>query len=119
MKKLRLLSLLLMLCLLAVAIPTLAATPATGSGVLNNPLGNGNPDMRIEDVIILVIKYLVGVLGIIALVMVVYGGFQYIYSAGNSERLQKARDTIIYAIIGMVIVILSLSILRFVTSAFK
>lgn len=117
MKKLHLLSLLLMLCLLAVAIPTLAATPATGSGVLNNPIGGS--DMKIEAVIIMVIKYLVGVLGIVALVMVVYGGFQYIYSAGNSERLQKARDTIIYAIIGMVIVILSLSILRFVTSAFK
>lgn len=118
MNKRRFLTILLILGVLAIAVPTLAADPIVGGGgVLNNPIGGS--DMKAEDIVLKIIKYLIGVLGVIALVMVVYGGFQYIYSAGNSERLQKARDTIIYAIIGMVVVILSLSILRFVTSAFN
>lgn len=89
--------------------------PAT-EGQLDNPLGENK---TVQDVIVLVISYLLGILGVVALAMVVYGGLQYVYSAGNSERLQKAKETILWALIGVAIVILSLSIMRFVISAFS
>lgn len=58
--------------------------------------------------------FLVGALAVIALV---YGGFLYVTSAGDAGRVKTAKDTIIYAVIGIVVAILAYAIVNFVVGA--
>ncbi len=53
-------------------------------------------------------------IGLIAVVMLVFGGFKYIISGGDSAKVTSAKNTIIYAIIGLIIVILAYAIVNFV-----
>jgi hypothetical protein len=43
--------------------------------------------------------------GIIAVIVVVYGGFRYVVSAGNEQKVATAKDTILYGVIGLVVII--------------
>jgi len=55
--------------------------------------------------------------GIISVVMLIYGGLRYIISGGDSKKVTDAKNTIMYAIIGLIIAILSYAIVNFVISA--
>lgn len=57
------------------------------------------------------------VVGIIAVIMIIVGGFKYITSSGDSGNVTSAKNTIMYAIIGLVIVALAQIIVRFVLNA--
>lgn len=54
------------------------------------------------------------VVGIVAVIMIIYGGFRYITSGGDSGNVTNAKNTILYAIIGLVIVALAQFIVKFV-----
>jgi hypothetical protein len=54
------------------------------------------------------------IVGIAAVVMIIIGGFRYITAAGDSGKIASAKDTIIYALVGLVIVAFSQSIVFFV-----
>lgn len=54
------------------------------------------------------------VVGIISVIMVIVGGFQYITSGGDSGKVTNAKNTIMYALIGIVIVALSQIMVQFV-----
>lgn len=54
------------------------------------------------------------IVGIIAVIMVIVGGFQYVTSAGESGKITSAKNTITYALVGIVIVALSQVIVQFV-----
>ncbi len=55
--------------------------------------------------------------GIISVVMLILGGLRYIISGGDSKKVTDAKNTIMYAIIGLIIAILSYAIVNFVISA--
>jgi len=57
------------------------------------------------------------IVGIIAVIMIIVGGFKFITSGGDSGKVTSARNTIIYAIIGLIIVALAQTIARFVLSS--
>ena len=60
------------------------------------------------------------IVGIIAVIMIVYGGLRYITSGGDSGNVGNAKNTIIYAIVGLLIVALAQVIVHFVlTAAFQ
>ncbi len=59
------------------------------------------------------------VIGIIAVIMIIVGGLKYITSQGDSNQLSSARNTILYAIVGLVIVALAQFIVKFVLSRVK
>jgi hypothetical protein len=48
-----------------------------------------------------------GIVAILAVVFIIYGGFRMVAAAGNEEQVKAGRETIIYAVIGLVVVILS------------
>lgn len=50
------------------------------------------------------IRVFLGILGVILLVMIIYAGFLYATAAGDEERASSARNTLLYAIIGIVII---------------
>ncbi len=56
------------------------------------------------------------IVGIVAVIMVIYGGFRYITSGGDSGRVGNAKNTLIYAIIGLIIVALAQFLVHFVLS---
>ena len=55
--------------------------------------------------------------GIISVVMLIYGGLRYVISGGDSKKVTDAKNTIMYAIIGLIISILAYAIVNFVISA--
>lgn len=60
------------------------------------------------------VLFLVGAVAVIALI---YGGFRYVTSAGNGKNVEAAKETILYAIIGLVVAILAYAIVNFVVGA--
>ena len=55
--------------------------------------------------------------GIISVIMLIYGGLRYVVSGGDSKKVTDAKNTIIYAIIGLIVAILSYAIVNFVINA--
>lgn len=54
------------------------------------------------------------IVGVVSVIMIIYGGFRYITSGGDSNGVTAAKNTILYAIIGLVIVALAQVIVKFV-----
>lgn len=77
---------------------------------------DGGPDAAIsaENVVHNMIDWFIGAAGIVAAVFLVVGGIGYMTSSGDAAKLQKAKNTIFYAILGLAIVALSLIISNFV-----
>lgn len=61
-----------------------------------------------------IINILIGVIGVAAVIMLIIGGFQYVFSAGNEKGTKAGKDTILYAIIGIVVALLAFAIVNFV-----
>ncbi len=72
----------------------------------------GNVNSLIADVI----NIFSLVVGVVSVIMIIIGGFRYITSGGDSSNVSNAKNTILYAIIGLVIVALAQFIVRFVLS---
>ena len=66
-----------------------------------------------------VINLLFFVIGMIAVIMIVIGGIRYSTSAGDSSQVQAAKNTVLYAVIGLVIAIMAFAIVNFVLGWFK
>lgn len=60
-------------------------------------------DADLTSVIKNILKAVIGVAGFVAVVFVVIGGIQYTTSIGDPGKIKKARDTILYALIGLII----------------
>lgn len=56
------------------------------------------------------------IVGAASIIMIIYGGFRYITSGGDSGKVGNAKNTLIYAIVGLVIVAIAQIIVRFVLS---
>lgn len=61
-----------------------------------------------------VVNIMFFIIGVMAVIMIIWGGIRYALSAGNSAALTSAKNTIVYAIIGLVIAILAYAIVNFV-----
>ncbi len=58
------------------------------------------------------------VIGLSAVIMLIIGGFRYVFSQGNEKAIGAAKDTILYSVIGIVVAILSYAIVNFVIGRF-
>lgn len=61
-----------------------------------------------------IMNIIFGVMGALAFLFVVIGGFRYTLSGGNSDSVAEARRMIIYSIVGLVVIALAASIVNFV-----
>jgi hypothetical protein len=67
-----------------------------------------------------IIDVVLGVLGILAVAYIIYGGFMFTTAAGDAAKTKKARETIMYGVIGLVVALLAFAIVNFVlTSVFS
>lgn len=69
---------------------------------------------KIQDIVTLIVNIFSIIVGIVAVIMIIYGGFKYITSGGDSGNITGAKNTIIYAIIGLVVVALAQFLVQFV-----
>jgi hypothetical protein len=69
---------------------------------------------RVADIVRTVINIFSYVVGIISVIMIIIGGLKYITSGGDSGNVTGAKNTILYAVIGLVVVALAQLIVRFV-----
>lgn len=63
-----------------------------------------------------IISVVLGFIGAIALLVITVSGFRYVTSAGDPERASKAKNGIIYALVGLVVAIIAQAIVAFVVS---
>lgn len=68
--------------------------------------------------ITIVINTLLFIIGIIAVIMIIVGGIRYTVSNGNASSTKEAKDTILYAVIGLIIAMMAYAIVNFVVGRF-
>jgi hypothetical protein len=93
---------------------TTNASSSTGTPSLQNPLGQ---NANLITVLIRIMQVVLAVVDIFALFMFILGGFQFLISAGNPSVIKRAKDTLIWATIGIVVITLSYSIMKFIFEA--
>ncbi|HEX5395340.1 MAG TPA: pilin [Candidatus Saccharimonadales bacterium] len=74
----------------------------------------GDAVSTINDLIRKTINLLSVIVGVVAVIMIMVGGFRYITSGGSDTGVTSAKNTILYAIIGLIIVALAQLLVRFV-----
>ena len=73
-------------------------------------------DLDLQGVVKMVIQFALILAGLMAVIFIIWGGYQYITSSGDAEKATKGRATLINAIIGLVIIFLAYAIVGYVYS---
>lgn len=101
------------------ALPT-----ASAAGSLISP--GDNPELisgatggegSIRSLALRIINYFLGFLGIVAVIMVIYGGVTYVTAGGKDESIQNAKKIIMYSIVGIIIILLSFAVVNTILGA--
>lgn len=87
------------------------ATSAKGTDQQENLFGEGGIFQTITNVLLFVI-------GAISVIMLIIGGIRYVVSNGDSSAVTGAKNTILYAVIGIVVAILAYALVNFVITSF-
>jgi len=102
--------------LILVAVPTLAQN--LDNDYLANFQGNsGIGDANIGEVVGQIVKSILTVLGLVALVIFIIAGFQWMTSGGDKEKIQGAQKLMGAAVVGLIIIILAYAAASFVVTA--
>ncbi|MDP3970240.1 MAG: pilin [bacterium] len=88
------------------------------SYTLEQPLGGQQTIRSAAQYIQLVYAYALGIVGIMAVVMIMFGGMRWISAAGNEQTISAAKEIITSAVIGLLIALFSYTILVFINPSF-
>jgi hypothetical protein len=113
---------------LAVAGSALAGVDVAAACDMANPSvstgaecarGNGQPSQLVGDggVFNRITSILLFVVGAVAVIMLIFGGIRYIVSGGDQANVTAAKNTILYAIIGIIVALLAYAAVKFVTTS--
>jgi len=118
---------LLAIPVLALALPVApamaAAASCDGSGGAsagaNCAQGNNTPTSLFGtgSVFVTVVNTLLFVIGAVAVIMLIYGGIRYTISGGDQKAVTDAKNTILYAVIGIVVAVMAYAIVNFVLTS--
>lgn len=86
------------------------------AGDLKEALGC-NTEKTVPQVAVNVVQVVIALTGIVAVGAIIYGGVIYISSAGDPAKAKRARDIIIYSVVGLIVAVLAQAIVSFVTKA--
>jgi len=105
-------------CLTILSLLTPVLVSAVGDDILGlNVINNAEVGLSASDpreVAAKIINVALGFLGIIAVVIVLYGGFMWMTAAGNEERISKAKQILTAGVIGLVIIVMAWAIASYV-----
>ncbi len=104
-----------------IALPVFAQRPGNdqmdtfggSDGGIENPLGSTD---SLTKVLKNVINWMLGLVGFLALIALIVGGGRMIVDFGNEEQVKKAKATILWAVVGLAVVVLSYAIINIVVS---
>lgn len=85
---------------------------ARGSDMPTDLVGQNGILNKVTNTLLLLI-------GAVSVFMLILGGFRYVVSGGDSKKVTDAKNTILYAIIGLIIALFSSAIVTFVLNALK
>ena len=107
------------------AVATAVLAPLSASAlslmdVINGDYrGQGQPTELFDGgaaIIPRLINLMLFIVGILAVIMLIWGGIKYATSAGDSNKVTAAKNTILYAVIGLAVAVLAFAIVNFVVS---
>lgn len=98
---------------LAIGFPTLALAQSKDD-IRKGVEITGTESTTVDAAVKSAIDILSVVVGVIAVIMIIIGGLKYVTSNGDSNSISSAKNTIIYALIGIVVVAIAQSVVRFV-----
>jgi len=100
-----------------VLLPQLAAaaTIEPGLNTISEAIGLGTKDIRVT--IATIINVAMGLLGIVAVLIILLGGFKWMTAMGNEENIKKAKQLIVAGIIGLIIILTAYAIANFVVGS--
>ena len=90
----------------------IAARAAVTIENIGGSLGLGNADLKTT--VMNIITYVLGLLGLIAVIMILYGGFTWMTAGGNEDKVDTAKQIISSAAVGLVIILIAWAIVTFV-----
>lgn len=93
--------------------PTAPTTDGDRTVRLTNPLNTASVPQLVSNII----KAFVGIVGAVALLIFVYGGFLWLTSAGEASKIQAGKDAMKWAVVGLAVVFSSYALVSFVLSA--
>lgn len=64
-----------------------------------------------------IINVMMTIVGILAVIMIIYSGIQYTLSHGDSGKITSAKNTLIYSITGLIVALLAMAIVNFVVKS--
>ncbi len=107
--------------LLGLGLVVPATVSAAPVDVLNNGACNGNEvcgndGNTVFKILGNVINLLLVVAGFVSILMIIIGGITYTTSAGDANQTKRGKDTVLYAVIGLIVSIMSFAIVNFVLS---
>lgn len=79
-----------------------------------------NSTNNLFDTVNKIINVVLGVIGIVAVVVIIVGGVSYLTSQGDAGKVAKAKNTILYGVVGMMVALLAFAVVNFIlTSVFS
>ena len=69
---------------------------------------------QVDQIVKQIINILSLVVGVVAVIMIIFGGLRYITSGGDTGNVTSAKNTILYAVVGLIVVALAQVVVRFV-----
>ncbi|MBR3248617.1 hypothetical protein IKF89_01130 [Candidatus Saccharibacteria bacterium] len=71
-------------------------------------------DNTLETDVKTILSAIIGVLGFVCVVVMIIGGVNYMTSSGDTGKVKKAKDTILYGLIGLIVCVLAFALVQFV-----
>ena len=90
------------------------STLQVGAGNTCTGGGTAAGTTKVNELITAAVNIFSAIVGVVSVIMIIFGGFKYITSGGDSNNVSSAKNTIIYAVIGLVVVAMAQFIVQFV-----
>jgi len=109
---------------LAVFTPIVTATNCADGQTMNDalqcvPITGPTQLFGPDGIITKIISTIMFLIGVLSVIMLIYGGIRYTISAGDATAIANAKNTILYAIVGMIVATLAYALVAFVLNAIK
>ena len=106
------------------SLASIVSQPAMANGFgdeINKGLEQvgGQQTADVGSIIKTIVNALLFFIGVVAVIMIIWAGVQYTTSAGDSNKVATAKNTIVYAVVGLIVAVFAYAIVNFVVSTFN